>query len=101
MSCECGSNCRCGDDCKCGKKYPDLGLSENTSTMPIIDGVAPVKIGKKDPDLGLSENTSTMPIIAGVAPVKMYNEGSEMSFGAENGCKCGSSCTCDPCKCGK
>ncbi|TXG74067.1 hypothetical protein EZV62_002646 [Acer yangbiense] len=53
------------------------------------------------PDLGSSEATSTtQTMIAGVAPVKMFYEGSEMSFGAENGgCKCGSSCTCDPCTC--
>jgi hypothetical protein len=25
-----------------------------------------------------------------------HYEGSEMSSGAENGCKCGSNCTCDP-----
>jgi len=73
MSCKCGSNCSCGDDCKCGKKFPDLGISENISTVTMI---------------------------AGVAPVKMYYEGSaEMSFGAENGCKCGSNCSCDPCNC--
>ncbi|XP_062171081.1 uncharacterized protein LOC133876856 [Alnus glutinosa] len=71
--CNCGSNCSCGNDCKCGKKYPDLGFSENSSTVTIV---------------------------AGVAPVKMYYEGSEMSFGAESGgCKCGSNCSCDPCNC--
>ncbi|KAK3206262.1 hypothetical protein Dsin_020308 [Dipteronia sinensis] len=79
MSC-CGGNCGCGSGCKCGSgcggcgMYPDLGFSEATST------------------------TQTM--IAGVAPVKTFYEESEMSFGAENGgCKCGSSCTCDPCTC--
>ncbi|KAG6738910.1 hypothetical protein POTOM_058533 [Populus tomentosa] len=51
------------------------------------------------PDLGFSENTTTETIIAGVAPVKMFYERSEMDFGAENGCKCGSNCTCDPCSC--
>ncbi|KAK2643089.1 hypothetical protein Ddye_024852 [Dipteronia dyeriana] len=74
MSCACGDSCKCGSNCQCGKMYPDLGYSETTST------------------------TRTM--IAGVAPVKMFYEGSEMSFGAENGgCKCGSSCSCDPCTC--
>ncbi|BFG34146.1 hypothetical protein CerSpe_204200 [Prunus speciosa] len=74
MSCNCGSNCSCGSDCKCGKKYPDLEYSETTSTQTII---------------------------AGVAPVKMYYEGSEMSYGAENDCKCGSSCSCSSCSCNK
>ncbi|KAK6142132.1 hypothetical protein DH2020_007000 [Rehmannia glutinosa] len=47
------------------------------------------------------EKITTVTIIEGVAPVKMYFEGSEKSFGAEggHGCKCGSSCTCDPCNC--
>ncbi|KAK0605904.1 hypothetical protein LWI29_031989 [Acer saccharum] len=71
-NCSCGSDCKCGSGCNC--MYPNLGYSETTST------------------------TQTM--IAGFAPVKMFYEGSEMSFGAENGgCKCGSSCTCDPCTC--
>ncbi|PQQ11681.1 metallothionein-like protein type 2 [Prunus yedoensis var. nudiflora] len=74
MSCSCGSNCSCGSDCKCGKKYPDLEYSETTSTQTII---------------------------AGVAPVKMNYEGSEMSYGAENGCKCGSNCSCSSCGCHK
>jgi hypothetical protein len=31
--------------CFCsGKKYPDLGLSENSSTVTIVAGVAPVKM---------------------------------------------------------
>ncbi|KAG6631477.1 metallothionein-like protein type 2 isoform X2 [Carya illinoinensis] len=70
-SCSCGSSCKCGSGCNCSSMYPDL-----------------------------SEKTSTKTIIAGVAPaMKIYNEGSEMSFAAENGCKCGSNCTCDPCNC--
>ncbi|KAI9194059.1 hypothetical protein LWI28_002791 [Acer negundo] len=55
---------------------------------------------RKCPDLGYSETTSTtQTMIAGFAPVEMFYEGSEMSSGAENGCKCGSNCTCDPCTC--
>ncbi|PNT52584.1 hypothetical protein POPTR_001G041268v4 [Populus trichocarpa] len=69
--CSCGSDCKCGSGCKCGM-YPDLGISESTTTETII---------------------------AGLAPVHMFYERSEMNFGAENGCKCGSSCTCDPCSC--
>ncbi|KAL3609320.1 hypothetical protein D5086_000340 [Populus alba] len=69
--CSCGSDCKCGSGCKCGM-YPDLGISESTTTETII---------------------------AGFAPVQMFYERSEMNSGAENGCKCGSSCTCDPCSC--
>ncbi|XP_018823281.1 metallothionein-like protein type 2 [Juglans regia] len=72
-SCSCGSSCKCGSGCNCSSMYPDLGFSEKTSTKTIIAGVAPA--------------------------MKIYNEGSEMSFVAENGCKCGSNCACDPCNC--
>uniref|UniRef100_A0A2P2IS16 Metallothionein-like protein n=1 Tax=Rhizophora mucronata TaxID=61149 RepID=A0A2P2IS16_RHIMU len=74
MSC-CGGNCGCGSGCRCGSGCTGCGMY---------------------PDLSLSESTSTPTIIEGVAPVKMF---SEMGFGAENGCKCGSNCTCDPCNC--
>ncbi|KAJ0020258.1 hypothetical protein Pint_32369 [Pistacia integerrima] len=87
MSC-CGGNCGCGSAsaCKCGGSCNGCG---------------------KYPDLGFSEKTTTETIIVGVAPVKMHLEGSEMSFGAENGgcscannaCKCGNSCNCNPCTC--
>ncbi|KAB5512774.1 hypothetical protein DKX38_029802 [Salix brachista] len=40
-----------------------------------------------------SESATTETIIAGFAPVQMFYERSEMNFGAENGCKCGSNCT--------
>ncbi|RVW33730.1 Metallothionein-like protein type 2 [Vitis vinifera] len=78
MSC-CGGNCGCGSGCTCGsgcggcKMYPDLSFSEGATT--------------------------TETIIAGVAPVKTHFEGSEMGVGAENGWKCGSNCSCDPCTC--
>ncbi|KAL0390204.1 UNVERIFIED_CONTAM: Metallothionein-like protein 1 [Sesamum calycinum] len=69
-SCGCGSSCNCGSGCGCGM-YPDV------------------------------EKSTTVTLIEGVAPVKTYSEGAEKSFGAEggHGCKCGSSCTCDPCNC--
>ncbi|KAL3829124.1 hypothetical protein ACJIZ3_017926 [Penstemon smallii] len=68
----CGSSCKCGNGCGCGM-YPDVEKSTGTHVT----------------------------IIEGIAPVKMYIEGSdETSFGAE-GCKCGSSCQCDPCNCPK
>ncbi|KAF8010728.1 hypothetical protein BT93_J1388 [Corymbia citriodora subsp. variegata] len=76
MSC-CGGKCGCGSGCKCGSGCGGCGMY---------------------PDV--VEN-SRETIVSGVASVKMYHEESEMSsFGAENGgCKCGSSCSCDPCNC--
>ncbi|XWS52985.1 hypothetical protein CRYUN_Cryun11dG0119100 [Craigia yunnanensis] len=71
--CSCGSDCKCGDSCSCSRNL----------------------------NLGYSEKTTTETIISGFDTVKMNFERSRMSFGAEkeNGCKCGSSCTCDPCNC--
>ncbi|KAK4483127.1 hypothetical protein RD792_010307 [Penstemon davidsonii] len=69
-NCACGSSCKCGNGCGCGM-YPDVEKSTSTHVT----------------------------IIEGIAPVKMHVEGSdETTFGAE-GCKCGSSCQCDPCNC--
>ncbi|XP_015874102.3 metallothionein-like protein type 2 [Ziziphus jujuba] len=81
MSC-CGGTCGCGSACSCGSGCGGCGMY---------------------PDLGFAEKTTTQTIIAGVAPVKMHSEGSEMSYGAENGgCNCGSDCSCgSDCKCGK
>ncbi|MBO8907854.1 hypothetical protein INO82_14225, partial [Staphylococcus aureus] len=78
MSC-CGGNCGCGTSCKCGSgcggcnRYPDLSSS--------------------------GESTTSETLIMGVAPQKRHFDGAEMEAGAENGCKCGSNCTCDPCNC--
>ncbi|KAF8397509.1 hypothetical protein HHK36_016426 [Tetracentron sinense] len=78
MSC-CGGNCGCGSGCKCGSGCGGCNMY---------------------PDFSFSESTTTETLIVGVAPKATYFEGSEMSYGAENdGCKCGSSCTCDPCTC--
>ncbi|CAN0854156.1 Metallothionein-like protein type 2 [Linum grandiflorum] len=52
------------------------------------------------PDLAEASTTSTQTMIVGVAPVAGF-EMPEMSFGAENDCKCGSNCTCTNCGCGK
>ncbi|KAJ4842675.1 hypothetical protein Tsubulata_014894 [Turnera subulata] len=77
MSC-CGGNCGCGADCKCGngcggcKMYPDLSYAEKTTTETLVMGVAPEKA--------------------------YFEAGAEMGVaGAENGCKCGDNCTCNPC----
>ncbi|KAK6942954.1 Metallothionein, family 15, plant [Dillenia turbinata] len=78
MSC-CGGNCGCGSGCKCGsgcggcKNYPDLTFSETTTTETFIIGVAPKKA--------------------------FYEEGAEMGVAAENNCKCGPNCNCNPCNC--
>ncbi|CAM8931644.1 unnamed protein product [Rhodiola kirilowii] len=77
MSC-CGGNCGCGSACKCGngcggcKMYPDLSYTESSST--------------------------TETLVFGVAPKQTYFDG-EGEMGENGGCKCGSSCTCDPCSC--
>ncbi|KAJ8498228.1 hypothetical protein OPV22_008780 [Ensete ventricosum] len=68
-SCNCGSNCSCGSGCK---KYADLEEK--------------------------MVNSKTM--ILGVAPEKEHSEGLEMAAASKNeGCKCGSSCSCNPCNC--
>ncbi|KAM7464068.1 hypothetical protein LguiA_032189 [Lonicera macranthoides] len=79
MSC-CNGNCGCGSGCKCGsscggcKMYPDMSYSENTTTEPMIVGVAAQK-------------------------GRHIEEGSETGVAAENGCKCGDNCKCNPCTC--
>ncbi|XXG66269.1 hypothetical protein AAC387_Pa05g3785 [Persea americana] len=80
MSC-CGGNCGCGPSCNCGsgcggcKMYPDFSFSGESSSETLIAGVAPQKGSR-------------------------HSEGFEATAGSENGgCKCGSSCTCDPCTC--
>ncbi|XP_059297623.1 metallothionein-like protein type 2 isoform X1 [Lycium ferocissimum] len=78
MSCN-GGNCGCGSSCSCGNgggcgMYPDL---EKSTTLTIIEGVAPMK------------NCS-----------KAMVEGSvEKATEGGHGCKCGSNCQCDPCNC--
>lgn len=52
------------------------------------------------PDLSYTEQTGTTEtLVMGVAPVKPQFEGAEMGVAAENGCKCGPNCTCNPCNC--
>ncbi|KAI3435363.1 uncharacterized protein J3R85_006303 [Psidium guajava] len=77
-NCGCGAGCKCGDGCGGGcKMFPDMSYAENSSSEALVMGVA------------ASEKTEKM-------------EGGEMGVaGGENGCKCGSNCTCDPCTCNK
>ncbi|CAL0302706.1 unnamed protein product [Lupinus luteus] len=71
--CGCGSGCKGGNGCGGCKMYPDLSYNESTTTETLV---------------------------MGFAPIKAHFEGAEMGVGAENdGCKCGSNCTCDPCNC--
>ena len=53
------------------------------------------------PDLSYAaEKTTRESLVLGVAPTMVEFEGAEMGVAAENeGCKCGSNCTCDPCNC--
>ena len=53
------------------------------------------------PDISTEQSTTTETLIMGVAPQTSHFEASEMGVVAENGCKCGDNCTCNPCKCGK
>nr|CAC40742.1 methallothioneine-like protein [Atropa belladonna] len=82
MSC-CGGNCgcesrasKCGTGCGGCKMYPDMSYSESTTSETLVLGVGP-------------EKTSFRAMEFGESPV------------AENGCKCGSDCKCDPCTCSK
>nr|ANF89432.1 metallothionein-like protein [Sedum polytrichoides] len=74
-SCSCGSSCKCGSGCNCSSMYPDISETASMGTRSIVTGLAP--------------------------QVNMNSfEGVEMGLGEnEGGCKCGSSCTCDPCNC--
>ncbi|KAJ6799258.1 metallothionein-like protein 2A [Iris pallida] len=70
--CKCGSGCGC-TSCGCCKMYPDLAEGSTATAQATI---------------------------LGVAPRNGHVEGFESGAGAENGgCKCGSSCSCDPCNC--
>jgi len=48
--------------------------------------------------MSYAEKTSTETLVLGVGPVKPQLEGAEVAA-EDNGCKCGSNCTCDPCNC--
>lgn len=46
------------------------------------------------------ENSTAATLVVGIASTLTNFDGAEKSFGAGgNACKCGSSCTCDPCNC--
>ncbi|KAI3752947.1 hypothetical protein L2E82_24990 [Cichorium intybus] len=76
----CSGNCGCGSGCKCGSSCSGC---------------------KMNPDISNSETTTTHTTIAGVAPTKSCHGGSEMgaAMSENDGCKCGSNCTCNPCTC--
>ncbi|KAL7593718.1 metallothionein-like protein 2 [Lactuca sativa] len=76
----CSGNCGCGSGCKCGASCGGC---------------------KMNADISNSETITTRTTIAGVASAtKSCHDGSEMGVAtSENGCKCGSNCTCNPCNC--
>ncbi|KAE8679478.1 Metallothionein-like protein type 2 [Hibiscus syriacus] len=80
MSC-CGGNCGCVSCCKCGSGCGGCKMYPDTREMSFV------------------EKSTTETLVLGVAPQKPHFEGSEMGVGAENGCKCGDNCTCNPCNC--
>uniref|UniRef100_A0ACD6ARG2 Uncharacterized protein n=1 Tax=Avena sativa TaxID=4498 RepID=A0ACD6ARG2_AVESA len=73
MSCSCGSSCGCGSNCKCGKMYPDLDEQASTTTQ-----------------------AQAAVVVVGVAH---ESKAGQFAVASGEGCKCGSSCTCDPCNC--
>ncbi|THU63838.1 hypothetical protein C4D60_Mb01t20060 [Musa balbisiana] len=83
----CGGNCNCGSGCSCGG-----GSLRRHNVLPLLSKIL---LCKKYADLEEKMvNSETM--ILGVAPEKEP----EMAAASENeGCKCGSSCSCNPCNC--
>lgn len=59
----------------------------------------PSLIIRHRPALGEERSSTSQTMIMGVAPQKGHFEELETAAGSENGCKCGSNCTCDPCNC--
>ncbi|TQE00785.1 hypothetical protein C1H46_013580 [Malus baccata] len=72
MSSCCGGKYGCGSGCGCGSGYNRCRMA---------------------PDLSYMEGSTTETFVMGVSPQKSYFEASEMEVAAENGCKCGDSCT--------
>ncbi|GLJ25564.1 hypothetical protein SUGI_0489570 [Cryptomeria japonica] len=68
-NCGCGANCGCGSGCKGCGMYPDIERSVSK-------------------EIGLGSSASDMGYVDG-----------SVTVAGENGCKCGGSCTCDPCTC--
>ncbi|EPS64153.1 metallothionein-like protein, partial [Genlisea aurea] len=69
-NCGCGTNCKCGNGCGGCKMYGDVSYTEAAAES----------------------------LLVGVAPRKIYSDEAAMG-GGENGCKCGSNCTCVNCTC--
>jgi len=58
------------------------------------------RCNKRSSGLNYAEGETTETVILGVGPAKIQFEGAEMGVTSEDGgCKCGDSCTCDPCNC--
>ncbi|CAN4116087.1 unnamed protein product [Withania somnifera] len=69
-----------------------------------INYLEKLSICKMYPDLSYTESTTTTEtLVLGVGPEKTSFGAMEMGESpvAENGCKCGSDCKCNPCNCPK